>query len=252
VTHVRLEVDNGVAALTLARPEALNALNSEMVSELGSSLRGIAGRPDVRAVVVAGAGRAFSAGADLRERSRLPQGEWPQQHLLFEEAATALQALPQPAIAAVSGWALGGGLEIALGCDFVVAHPGARFGQPEVQRGLIPGMGGTQLLPRRVPSGVAAYMLLTGCAIDCQTAHRCGLVALISEAPLERALELAGRIAANSPAAVRALKEVLRLTRDLPLEAGFRVEREAWRRVASCGDAVEGARAFAEGRPPKY
>ena len=227
-----------------------NRLSTALARDLLAGLREAAGMPQVRALVLEG-GDNFCVGADLKERAALPQERWAEHHAAFEKLALALQDVQQPTIAAVRGWALGGGCELALGCDIVVASPDARFGQPEALRGLVPGMGGPQLLVRRLPHDMAAYLLYTGAILDAASAHRLGLVTFLDADPTARALAIASEIAKASPVAVRALRRLLQQAPQA-FEAAYAFELEAWREAVASGDAVEGARAFVEKRAAEF
>lgn len=241
----------GVALVTFSRPKSRNALSQALVQEVDQQLQALAARRDTRVVVLTGGPDVFSVGADLKERASLAPEEWELHHAAFERLTRRLQEMPQPTIAAVQGWALGGGSEIALGCDIVVASPQARFGQPEAKRGLVPGMGGPQLLQRRVPFGMAAYLLYTGAVVDAARAERMGIVTFVDPDPLERAMAIGREIAAASPVAVRQLRGLLR-GESARFEERYREELQAWRQAVASGHALEGARAFAEGRAPEF
>ncbi len=220
---------DGIAEITLDRPAAMNAVSSAMAAELTGVCTELAATPEVRVVVFSAAGeRAFSAGADLKERAGLTDEDLLRQRHAIRGLFGALLALPQPAIAAVHGFALGGGCELALSCDLVVADETAVFGLPEVTVGLVPGGGGTQLALRRL--------------VDRRPAR---------QAPAA-ARELAGQIAANSPVAVRAAKRALRHGWGVSLETGLDVEDAAWRTAAASPDRREGIAAFAEKRKPVW
>ena len=165
-----LRVDDSgkpVAVLTLDRPAVLNALSTDLCEAISEALSGLSSRSDIRVIVLTGSGdRAFCAGADLKERDGMSDEAWASQHVLFETMCAELRNCARPVIAAVNGVAAGGGLELALSCDFIVASANARFGQPEASRGIMPGCGGTQLLPRLIPHGLATELLLTGRLID--------------------------------------------------------------------------------------
>jgi enoyl-CoA hydratase/carnithine racemase len=240
----------GAAAVLTMRAGHGNRLSTALARDLLAALREAAVWPGVRALVLAG-GDSFCVGADLKERATLPKEGWPEHHVVFEELALALQDFYQPTIAAVRGWALGGGSELALGCDIVVAAPDARFGQPEALRGLVPGMGGPQLLARRLPHGMAAYLLYTGQVIDAESALRIGLVTFLDKDPVTRALGIAAEIAQASPVAVQALRRLLQRSPQA-FSAALEQEVAAWREAVAAGDAVEGAQAFAEKRPPAW
>jgi enoyl-CoA hydratase/carnithine racemase len=246
---------DGIAEITLGRPAALNAVSSAMAAELTGVCTELAVAPEVRVVVFSAAGeRAFSAGADLKERAGLTDEDLLRQRHAIRGLFGALLALPQPAIAAVHGFALGGGCELALSCDLVVADETAVFGLPEVTVGLVPGGGGTQLALRRLGPGRAADLVLTGRKVGIDEAERLGLVDRRVPAGQDAtaARELAGQIAANSPVAVRAAKRALRHGWGVSLETGLDVEDAAWRTAAASPDRREGIAAFAEKRKPVW
>lgn len=252
---LQVRCEHGIAVVTLDRPEALNAISTTMARELCDTARALAADESVWAVVLASSSpRAFSAGADLKERSRMSTSELLEQRPLFRSAFAALADLPQPSIAAVAGLALGGGLELALCCDVVVADETAELGLPEVRVGLVPGGGGTQRLPRRVGIGKASELVLSGRRVAAAEALSIGLVdRLVPPGAAEQvALELAALIAANSPVATRAAKRAIRLGSWTPLEDGLELEDLAWREAATSPDRVEGIAAFAERRPPRW
>jgi enoyl-CoA hydratase/carnithine racemase len=246
---------DGVAEIVLDRPEAMNSISSGLARELIRACAGLAAAPQVRAVVLSAAGeRAFCAGADLKERAAMTDADLLRQRHLFRAAFGAVLALPQPAIAAVHGFALGGGCELALSCDLIVADFTAVFGLPEVTVGLVPGGGGTQLALRRLGPGRAADLVLTGRKVGIDEAERLGLVdrRVPSGQAGPAARELARQIAANSPVAVRAAKRALRHGWGVSLEAGLDIEDAAWRTAALSADRREGIAAFAEKRPPVW
>lgn len=244
-----------VVRVELHRPERLNAFHTAMAEELAACFEELHGREDVRAVVLHGAGeRAFCTGADLVERAGLDDEAWFAQHRVFQRMFRAIAETPVPVIAAVRGYCLAGGCEIALNCDFIVAGHDARFGLPEVTRGIMPGGGATQILPRVVGQAWAARLLFTGEAIDAETAWRIGLVTELVEPDrvLERALELAGSIAANAPIAVRQVKQALKAARSLGWEEGRRRELELYAACVRTEDRREGLRSFVERRRPTF
>ena len=244
---------DGVAEITLNRPEAMNSISSAMAAELTRACAELAAAPEVRVVVFGAAGeRAFCAGADLKERAGMTDADIMRQRPVIRAVFGALLALPQPAIAAVHGFALGGGCELALSCDLVVADETATFGLPEVTVGLVPGGGGTQLALRRLGPGRAADLVLTGRKVGIDEAERLGLVDRRVPAGQAgpAALELAAQIAANSPVAVRAAKRAIRHGWGVSLEAGLDIEDAAWRTAALSADRREGIAAFVEKRRP--
>jgi enoyl-CoA hydratase/carnithine racemase len=255
VTDVRVEIDGGIAEVVLDRPAALNALSTALLHELAVAFAGLAADRRVRAVVLSAAGeRAFCVGADLKERAAMTDAEIFAQRPAFRTAFGALLGLPQPAVAAVHGFALGGGCELALSCDVIVADETAVLGLPEVGVGLVPGCGGTQLAARRIGRGRAAEMVLTGRQVAAAEALAIGLVDKVA-APgqaREAAFAMARQIAANSPVAVLAAKRALRGGADLPLAAALEVEDAAWRTAAASADRREGIAAFAQKRQPVW
>ncbi len=252
---VRLVIHGRVAEVILDRPEALNALSSAMVTQVAAACGELGSRPDIHAVVISSSnGRAFCVGADLKERARFSDAEMAAQRPLIRAAFDAVRALDVPAVAAVAGYALGGGLELALSCDLIVADETAELGLPETAVGLVPGGGGTQLLTRRVGPGTAADVIFTARRVSAREAGRLGLVDRVVErgAAPATALELAHSVARNSPVAVRAAKRALRLGAGVDLASALDVEDAAWRTAASSPDRAEGIKAFVEKRPPDW
>jgi enoyl-CoA hydratase/carnithine racemase len=244
-----------VAEITFNRPDSMNAISTALGHQLIEACASIGSDPSVRAVVVSGApGRAFCAGADLKERNGMTDAEILAQRPVMRAAFGAVRELPQPVIAAVHGFALGGGFELALSCDLIVADETAVFGLPEVTVGLVPGGGGTQLTQRRLGAGLAADLVLTGRRVSIDEAERRGLID--RRAPEgdagKVAVELAVTIAGNSPVAVRAAKRAVRLGSGLSLEPALDLEENAWRTAATSADRREGIAAFAEKRPPNW
>ena len=249
------ELAPGVQLLVLDRPEALNALNTAMASAITARLAELAADNGVRVVIVTGAGdKAFCAGADLKERSAMTPDAWHEQHRIFEEAFVALRDFPRPIFAAVNGVALGGGCEIALNTDFIVCSENARFGQPEVRLGIIPGGGGTQHLARRIPRGLALQMLTTGEQLDAAAALRAGLVNSVhpTDGLLGAATRIAVAIAANSPAAVREIRGAVRDGESRDIADAMRVELEHYTRLVDHPDRYEGIAAWNERRTPRF
>jgi enoyl-CoA hydratase len=247
--------DGHVLTVELHRPDVLNAMNTAMGGELLACFRGPAAAPGVRAVVLAGAGeRAFSVGGDLKEREGMSDEAWRAQHLIFEQAAMALLRCPAPVIAAVEGFALGGGGELALLADFIVAGDGAVFAFPEVTRGIFPGIGGTQLLPRVVGVPLAKELIFTGRRVGAAEAHRIGLVNHVVPRGQARtkAREIAATIAENGPIAVRQAKKAIAWGSETDLETGMVLAIEAYNATVVTEDRIEGVRAFNEGRKPRF
>lgn len=247
--------DGAVAVLTLNRPHVLNAMSTEMGIRLSQVLDEISEDRRVRTVVLTGAGeRAFCAGGDLKQREGMAPEEWSHQHRIFEAAYHRLRWFRKPIFAAVNGVAAGGGCEMAMSTDFIICSENARFGQPEVTRGIMPGAGGTQLLPRYLPRGRALELLMTGQLIGAEEAHRWGLVNRILPVGelMPAALELAGRIAANSPAAVQQAKRASRMGLEQPIEQAIEIELECYQRLVDHPDRREGVAAFNERREPRF
>ncbi|GAA1689854.1 enoyl-CoA hydratase/isomerase family protein [Streptomyces yatensis] len=252
---VAVRRDGFVAELVLDRPKAMNAVSSEMARCITAACAALSEDRDVRAVVLTSTHeRAFCVGADLKERNSLSDAEMQRHRPVSRAAYTGVLELPMPAIAAVHGFALGGGFELALSCDVIVADPTAVVGLPEVSVGVIPGGGGTQLLPRRVGAARAAELIFSARRVAAAEAHELGLVDRLAAEGEDRAeaLELARGIAANSPVGLRAAKKALRLGQGLDLRAGLEVEDAAWRTVAFSGDRAEGVAAFNEKRSPNW
>jgi len=255
-TPVTLTVEQAVATVTVDNPP-VNALADPVLDGLGDIAESLQRDEAVRAVVLTGAGeRSFLAGADLAEFERmLGDADAMAAHVaLTRRVFGAWAGLPQPVVAAVTGHAVGGGLEIALVCDFIVADPRARIGVPEVGLGLIPGAGGTQRLPRRVGLGTARRMLLTGELLRAPEAKELGLVDVVAAegSALDAAQGLAARIAALPAQAVRAAKHALRAAGTQPLDDGLAAERSLFLGVAASADAREGASAFLGKRPAQF
>ena len=255
------EVRAGVAIITLNRPEALNAINAAVSTAVGEGVERAGGDPDVRVVVITGNGRAFCAGADLKElaqrRAISADG-----HPEWGFAGLTQHWIDKPVIAAVNGYAMGGGTELALACDLVIAADTATFGLPEVKRGLLAAAGGVVRLQRQIPLKRALELALTGDGIDAQMAESWGLVNKVvpADAVLDAALELAGRIAANAPLSLQETKKMVYRTatgvsdrnREWAGEDPWQVNDDSMGVVFSSQDALEGARAFSEKRAPKW
>jgi enoyl-CoA hydratase/carnithine racemase len=244
-----------VAEIVLDRPEALNAIDTAMAIRLTQVCAELGPDRGVCAIVLTASGeRAFSVGADLKERNAMSDAELLAQRPVFRAAFGGLLALPQPVIAAVHGWALGGGCELALSCDLVVADETAVFGLPETTVGLVPGGGGTQLAVRRLGAGRAADLILTGRRVDAAEAERIGLADRLVRAGTadHDALEMAGNIACNSSVAVMAAKKAMREGWAIGLAAALEIEDAAWRTAALSADRREGIAAFNQKRAPQW
>ena len=249
---IETSVDGHVALCRLNRPEVRNALSPELMEELASALEGFDADPEVRCIVIAGNDEAFAAGADIKatvERSF--------EEALYHPAAgfwRRLAALKTPLVAAVSGWALGGGCELALSCDLIVASETAEFGQPEITLGIIPGGGGTQRLARVLGKQRAMDLVLTGRRISAVEAEQAGLINRVAKkkAWLEEAMELAQRIAKRPPIAARLAKQAVLAADETSLSAGLETERRLYELSMATEDRVEGMRAFLEKRKPDF
>jgi len=240
----------------LNRPEVLNALNTQMGRDQLDLWTRLSAEPGkLRCVVLTGAGaRAFCAGGDLKERDGMTQAQWQAQHEIFERAFMALVECTLPVIAAVNGHAFGGGLEMALCCDFIYAVPEARFAQSETRLGIMPGGMGTQNLPRAVGERRAKELIFTALPFSAAQALEWGLVNRLCapEKLLEEALATAETIAANGPLAVRQAKKSVHYGLSMDLITGYRFEIEAYNRLVDTGDRREGVRAFNEKRKPRF
>ena len=249
---VRLEVDGEIAILRLNRPRALNALNSALMRRLTEQLRTLDRDDGVACTIITGSERAFAAGADIAEmKDRVWPDIWLEDFLATWDAVAACR---KPLIAAVAGHALGGGCELALMCDIIIAADNARFGQPEIRLGIIPGAGGTQRLVRAIGQPLAMDMVLTGRLLNAEEALRHGLVSRV--VPLARLLdearEAARAIAGFSRPAVLAAKEAVRRAAETPLAEGLRFERRLFHALFGTADQKEGMAAFLEKRPPRW
>lgn len=238
--------------IRLNRPQALNALNSQLVSELTDALRAFDKDDAIGAIVLTGSEKAFAAGADIKEMQNLTFAEAYGQDFLGE--AEGVSAIRKPIIAAVSGYTLGGGCELAMMCDFIIAADNAKFGQPEITLGIIPGIGGTQRLARFVGKSKAMDMVLTGRMMDAAEAERCGLVSRVvaQDVLLEEALKAAERIASFSQPSVMMAKESVNRAFETTLQEGLRYERRSFQALFATEDQKEGMAAFVDKRTPSF
>ena len=252
--NVLFAVEAGVATLTFNRPDRLNALNAETMAEVAAVLEQTARNPEIRVLLMTGQGRAFIAGADINEFLQFDPLTARQFADAAHEIAYKLEQLPIPVIACVNGFALGGGLEMAMACDFIYAADTARLGQPEINLGIIPGFGGTQRLSRLVGKGVAKEMVLTGRMVDAAEAKTLGLVAQVFPADtfMAECRKVAQALAAKGRVSVRAAKQAVDRGFDLDLKNACLLEVDAFALCFASPDAHEGARAFLEKRPPKF
>ena len=247
--------DGGVATITLNRPEKLNALNAELVGELLLAVHALDTDPPVRVAIMTGAGdKSFAAGADIAAMSEMTVAAAKAFADLGHQVGAAIESAHFPIVAAVNGFALGGGCEIALACDFVYASDKAKFGQPEVNLGVIPGFGGTQRLARRVGIARARELVMTGDFVDAETALRIGLVNAVvpHDGLLAKVREVASKIASKGPLAIAQAKRVLARGLDVPLPVANELEAQAFASLFGSGDQREGMKAFLEKRKATF
>ncbi|WP_028602424.1 enoyl-CoA hydratase/isomerase family protein [Ottowia thiooxydans] len=253
---VSIEIQDFIATVTLNRPEAMNAIDPESAQQLHDAWCEISARKDVRVGILTGTGeRAFCTGADLK-KTMPPQESFAELHFGPQTGIPVVSTLQtqKPMIAAINGFALGGGLELAMLCDIRIASSNAMFGLPEVCIGSIPGGGGTQRIVRAIGQSDAMWMLLTGERIDASEALRIGLISKVVEPQdlLNVARSMAGKIAANAPLAVVAVKKLAQVGGQLPLAAGLELEQQTFGVLRNSEDRIEGRRAFAEKRQPRF
>lgn len=252
--NIILDMDGPVATLTFNRPEKLNALNAEMLQEVTQALTALQTEAAVRVLILTGQGRAFIAGADVRQFLEFDSGRAYEFAHLAQEVVRRLEALPIPVIAAVNGFALGGGCEVALACDLIYASEKATFGQPEINLGLMPGIGGSQRLARLVGKGLAKDLCLTGRAVSAAEALAMGLAARVfpADSLLPECRKIALELAAKSRFALARIKQVINLGFNLDLPSALEMETQAFGLCFAGPDPHEGVRAFLEKRPPRF
>lgn len=248
-----VETRDGVTLIRLNRPEALNALNSQLLGELSAALDAAEADEAVRCLVLTGSDRAFAAGADIKEMSGKTYAEMFKQDF-FGASARRIEQFRKPIIAAVAGYALGGGCELAMLCDFIIAAESAKFGQPEINLAVAPGIGGTQRLTRFVGKSKAMEMILTGRMMDAAEAERSGLVSRVVPADqlIGEAMAAAAKIAGQSPLAVMMNKELVETAYETTLSTGVAVERRLFHSLFAFDDQTEGMAAFIEKRKPDF
>jgi enoyl-CoA hydratase/carnithine racemase len=247
---VSLEVADRVATIRLERPP-MNALSLQVQREIAEAAREVSARDDVGAVVLYGGTRLFAAGADVKEMAGMSYQDMVRASSGLQDSFSAVARIPQPTIAAVTGYALGGGCELAMCCDLRVAAPDAQLGQPEILLGIIPGAGGTQRLPRLVGVARAKEIIMTGRFVGAAEAHAIGLVDRIADDPYAAALELAGRLAQGPALALRAAKECIDLGSEVDLATGLAIERQQFAALFATDDRLIGMRSFVEHGPGK-
>lgn len=254
-SNIHFNVDGAVATITIDRPKALNALNPDTINELSAAVDLIAANKEIRAVVITGAGeKAFVAGADIAAMANMTADEAEAFSKRGSGMMRRLEKLPIPVIAAVNGFALGGGCELALSCDFIYASDNARFGQPEVNLGLIAGFGGTQRLTRKVPYGIAMELLTTGRMIKADEALRIGLVnRVVPQAELmDSVMATVNELLAKAPIAVSRSKALVQTAPDTDIDTGLANESSSFSTIFNTEDFKEGVTAFLAKRPPQF
>ncbi|SDD91818.1 enoyl-CoA hydratase [Paracoccus isoporae] len=251
--NINVEISDNVALIRLNRPDALNALNSKLLEELTAALADADGNDKVRCIVITGSDKAFAAGADIKEMSQKGFVEVYHDNL-FAAPAAEISEIRKPIIAAVSGYALGGGCELAMACDFIICAENAKFGQPEINLGVIAGIGGTQRLTRFVGKSKAMDMNLTGRFMDAEEAERSGLVSRVVPAAklIPEAMSAAKKIAERSQIAVKAAKEAVNRSYETTLQEGLQYERRLFHALFATEDQKEGMAAFLEKREPQF
>ena len=252
--HLLLSVEERIATLTVNRPEKLNALNASVIGALGEAIDDLRGRGDVAGIILTGAGRAFIAGADISELTELTAHAGQKLARRGQDVFRRFETCPKPVIAAVNGFALGGGCELAMSCHIRIAAEAAKFGQPEVKLGVIPGYGGTQRLARLVGKGRALQLVLTGEMSDAAEAYRIGLVnrVVAAEQLLSTARTLMQQMLANAPLALAACIDVVDRGLQIPLEEATMLEAMQFGVLLATEDTTEGTRAFLEKRTPRF
>ena len=248
-------VDGAIGLITLNRPESANALSREMAGELADAMGLAQNNPDIRAIVLTGSGPlSFCAGADLKERSGMSRAQWHDQHAAFEKARDAILHMPKPVIAAVNGAAMGGGFELALACDFIYAASHARFGLTESTLGIMPGMGGTQLLSRAIGTRRTKEALYLGAVFDAADAAALGITNRLcpAELLLQNTVSLALAISGNAPLAITAIKHAVDEGMSQPLDVALRTELRHYNTLLDTNDRHEGIAAWNEKRKPRF
>ncbi|HEY2855634.1 MAG TPA: enoyl-CoA hydratase-related protein [Gemmatimonadaceae bacterium] len=252
--HLLLSVQDRIATLTVNRPDKLNALNAALIGELGTAIDELQSRDDVAGIILTGAGRAFVAGADISELSNQNAVDGKRLARRGQEIFRRFELSAKPTLAAVNGFALGGGCELAMSCQLRLASEAAKFGQPEVKLGLIPGYGGTQRLPRLVGRGRAMQLILTGEMIDAQEAYRIGLVNRVVAADqlIPAATAVIQQMLTNAPLALAACIDMVDRGLEMPLDDALSLEATQFGVLISTSDTAEGTRAFLEKRAPRF
>ncbi|MCF8235712.1 MAG: enoyl-CoA hydratase/isomerase family protein [Bacteroidales bacterium] len=250
---LKIELTGDIALVTISRPKALNALNTRFFEEMAAAIKEVSEKQDVKVMIITGEGKAFVAGADIAEMVDKDQQQGTEFSKMGQKVFSSLEKMEIPVIAAINGFALGGGLELAMGCDFRIASSKAKFGQPEVNLGMIPGYAATQRLPRLVGLGDALYLLLTADMINAQEALRIGLVQKVVEPEelMDKVMEIAKTIASKGPKAIRKVKYVSRQGMLSDFDSGSSLESEEFGSLFK-NEGEEGMRAFLEKRKPNW
>ncbi len=252
--NILIEIMPNVGILKINRPESLNALNKDTLCEIREGIKALNDNEDVKVIIMTGEGKAFVAGADIKSMMNMNENEAREFCQLGQKVFDLIENLDKPVIAAVNGFALGGGCELAMACDFRLASELAKFGQPEVNLGIIPGFGGTQRLPRIVGTGIAKELIYTGDVVDAAKAMNIGLVnkVLSPDTLMETAIALAQKIAKKGPAAILIAKNVINRGIQNDLTMGQSIERDGFLQCFASGEAREGMTAFVEKRKPDW
>ncbi|MBK5502684.1 enoyl-CoA hydratase/isomerase family protein [Peribacillus sp. TH14] len=245
----------GVYIIALDRPDSMNALNTQMGYDLIECLKMLKKQSDCRVLLLTGSGeKAFCVGADLKERNGMTKEDWKNQHDIFEEVTLLIREFPFPVLALLNGYALGGGFEIALSCDMRIAASNVKLGFPEVKIGILPGIGGTQLLTRLVPTGLAKELLFSGKQISASEAEKIGLInkVISTDNNLEEALSFVKNIAKNAPISLQQIKMAVNAGSQVDLTTALKIELQAYYKCADSEDRLEGIQAFNDKREPVW
>lgn len=252
--NIKYEVSEGIGYVTINRPKALNALNMDVLKDLYAAFTEIEADDAVKAVIVTGEGKAFVAGADIAQMSQLNALEGREMMIMGHKVMNLIEAIEKPVIAAVNGFALGGGCELAMACDIRIASEKAKFAQPEVGLGIIPGFGGTQRLARLVGKGMAKYMIMTAEMVSAAEAYRIGLVEKVAapEELMDEAVKVAKTIASKAPIAIATAKTAINNGFDMDMKSASKFEIETFTAAFGSEDKTEGMAAFLEKRAPEF
>jgi enoyl-CoA hydratase len=252
--NVKIEINQGIATVTVNRPDAMNSLNNEVLNDLYNSFTQVAKDESVMAIILTGEGKAFVAGADIAAMHDMNPAMARELSSNGHRVMNLIESTPKPVIAAVNGFALGGGCELAMACDIRIASERAKFGQPEVNLGIIPGFGGTLRLPRLVGKGMSKLLIMTGDIIDAQEANRIGLVEKVvaPEHLMDAATALAVRIISKAPLALASAKATIDVGYNMNISDACTLEIEAFAELFGTQDKMEGIGAFLEKRPAKF